>query len=252
MYALITGASSGIGREFALQLAKRGYNIIIVARREIRLEELKKFITKHYDVDVVIKEIDLSIKEECYRLYDECKDYKIKILINNAGFGKIGYFEDIPLEEELNMINTNISAVHILTKLFLKDMNKGKILNVASIAGLQPCPTMTTYGATKSYIINFSRGLNYELKRKKKEVHVSVLCPGPVNTEFDKVANTDFSLKYISAKKCARIGLDGLFKKKEIIIPSFSIKALSLAGKFTPVKLIQPIEYYIQTRKLKK
>lgn len=249
MYALITGASSGIGREFALQLARKGFDLIVVARRGHRLEELKQIIKDKYPVEVIVKKADLSKEEECYRLYKECKEYKIRILINNAGFGKIGYFEELSLEEELDMINTNIKSLHILTKLFLRDMKKGRILNVSSVAGFQPCPTMATYGATKSYVTSFSKALNYELKRQGRDVHLSVLCPGPVKTEFDQVANTDFSLNYISAKRCAKIGLKGMFRKKDLIIPSLPIKVLAMASKIAPDKIILPIEYYIQTKK---
>jgi len=171
--------------------------------------------------------------------------------VNNAGFGKIGKFEEIPLEKELSMIRTNIIAPHVVTKLFLKSMKKGRILNVASIAGFQPDPMMATYGATKAYLINLSRALNYELKKQHRKIHISTLCPGPVDTEFDYVANSNFSLKYISAEQCVRIAIEGLFHNKELIIPNSRIKMLHLVSKLAPTRLVLPIGYLIQTSKLK-
>lgn len=249
MYALITGASSGIGYEIAKLLAKRNYNLIIVARRLSRLEKMKTEFEQKYHVKVVPKECDVSKEENCYRLFEEVKEYKASVLINNAGFGKVGSLANIPIEEEISMIHTNIIALHILTKLFIQNTKKGYILNVASAAGFQPGPMMATYGATKSYVLNMSLAVNYELKKRKKEIHITTLCPGPVNTEFNQVAHSDFSLKSISAKRCAKEAIDGLFKKKDMVVPGKDIKLLRIASKLSPMKLILPIEYMIQTRK---
>ena len=251
MYALITGASSGIGKELAILLAKKGYNLILTARREKRLLHLKKSIESQYSVKVIVDSLDLSNVQSCISLHKTYKDYPITVLINGAGFGKVGNVTDIPLENELSMINTNITALHILTKLFSSTMKKGYILNIASIAAFQPGPYLATYSATKAYVANFSIALNYEMKRQKKQIHIATLCPGPVNTEFNKVAGTDFSLPSISAKKCAKLALYGLFHKKTVIIPSFPIKMSYLGSKFAPLALILPIEYKIQTKKLK-
>ena len=249
MYALVTGASSGIGKEIAILLAKKGYNLILVARRKKRLEDLQEYIDRKYSVQVLIKECDLSIRDNCFSLFEECKKYHIQVLINNAGFGKVGQFQKIPCEDEIAMIQTNIMALLILTKLYVNHMRKGYILNVASIAGFQPVPMMATYGATKAFVLNFSQSVNYELKRHHKKVSISTLCPGPVNTEFNQVAGAEFNLQSITAKKCALEAIQGLFSKKDVIIPSISIKVLHGLSKIAPNKIILPVEYKIQVAK---
>ena len=150
MIALITGASNGIGKDFAKELSKRGYDLILVARSKDKLEELKKELKTHIEIEIM----DLSIKENVYKLYEKYQG-KIDLLINNAGFGAFGKFSETTLENELNMIDLNITAYHILTKLFLQDFVKkdnGTILNVASSAAFEPGPLMATYYATKSYV----------------------------------------------------------------------------------------------------
>lgn len=249
MYALITGASSGIGLEIAKELAKKKYNLILVARRYERLLELKKQLEAKYKIKVITKEYDISKEENCYRLFLEVKEYNVTVLVNNAGFGKIGYFDNIPLDVELDMVRTNIIAPHILTKLFIKEKKKGYILNVASMAGFQPGPVMATYGATKAYLLNLSLSVNYELRKCNKKISITTLCPGPVNTEFNKVANADFNLASISAKQCAKEAVHGLFKKRELVVPSINMKLLRIASKLAPLKLILPMEFRIQTKK---
>lgn len=249
MFALITGASSGIGLEIAKLLAKRKYNLILVARRQDRLLALKNKLESKYNITVVTKNYDLSKEENCYLLFREVKEYEITVLVNNAGFGKVGYFENISLAEELDMIRTNIMAPHILTKLFVKEKQKGFILNVASMAGFQPGPVMATYGATKSYLLNLSLSVNYELRKSNKNIHITTLCPGPVDTEFNKVANADFNLSSITAKQCAKEAVRGLFQKQELVVPSLNMKLLRIASKLAPLKIILPMEYSIQTKK---
>ena len=151
MKALITGAGSGLGKDMAIYLMEKGYEIIAVGKEEEKLKELKEKYPK------IIKYIamDLTIEENCYKLYEETKAEDIDILINNAGFGYVGKFIDEPIERAINMAKLNSIAVHILFSLFLQDMvkkNKGKILNVSSISGFMPGPNMATYFATKSYI----------------------------------------------------------------------------------------------------
>lgn len=250
MYAVITGASSGIGLECAKLLARRGYDLILVARRVERLEKLKKSIEKHCAVNVKIIPCDLSDTNQCKELYQKCSKYPVEVLVNNAGFGKSGYFLDIDLEDEINMIDTNVKAVHILTKLFAKGMYQGYILNVASIAAFQPIPLMATYGASKAYVLNLSKAVNYEMKRQKKNVHVSTLCPGPVDTEFDQIANVRYSLAHISAKDCAKVGIQGMFEKRTTIFPILSTKMLSIISKLAPDKITLWVEYLIQNQKL--
>lgn len=248
-YALITGASSGIGLEIARLLARRNYHLIIVARRIDRLETIKKELESKYPIQVITKEADLSKEKNSIQLFQEVKQYPIEVLVNNAGFGKVDRFLNVSLEEELDMIRTNIMAVHILMKLFMRRYGKGYILNVASLAGFQPGPMLSTYGATKAYVQNLSLALSYEAKKFHKNLYITTLCPGPVNTEFSKVAHADFALSSISAKRCAKEGVEGLFQKKTLVVPGKRMKLLRIASKFTPLKIILPIEYKIQTAK---
>ena len=248
MKALITGASSGIGRDMAKYLAKLGYDLIIVARRENLLEELKNEIK---GVEVITEKADISVKENCETLFEKYKD--IDVLVNNAGFGKFGEFDEIELESELNMINTNIVGLHILTKLYVKEMkkkNKGYILNVASSAGLLPGgPLMATYYATKSYVVSLTRGISEELKVSKSNVKISALCPGPVDTNFNNVANVKFSLKGLSSEYVAKYGIDKMFQAKRIIVPGVLMKLATIGSKFAPSNLVLKIAYNQQKSK---
>ncbi|OQB14515.1 MAG: putative oxidoreductase [Firmicutes bacterium ADurb.Bin193] len=214
MKALITGASSGIGRDIAIELCKAGYDLIVVARREDKLSELQKSLKTN--VEAIC--LDLSRRENCFELYERTKDSGVEILINNAGFGQLGRFDETDLTTELRMIDTNITAVHILTKLFIKDFkrrNGGYILNVASAAGFLPGPLMATYYSTKAYVLRLTQGIYEELKRDKSRVYIGALCPGPVNTEFGSVAGVTFSSPHLESadvakyavKKCSRARL---------------------------------------------
>lgn len=254
MLALITGASSGIGREFAKILAYRGFSLILVARRLDRLEELAADILENYDVDVNIVDCDLSDENNCYSLYQSVEHEKVDVLINNAGFGAYGEFSDTDLGIETKMIDVNCKAVHILTKLFLRDMEKkdfGYILNVASSAGLMSGgPYMATYYATKSYVVDLTRAVNEELHEKGSCVYVGALCPGPVDTEFNKVAGVSFSLGGISAKSCAIDGVYNMFEeRKMIIVPTVMMKALTVLSRFVPTKPLLFITGKLQRRK---
>lgn len=249
MKALITGASSGIGKEFAKQLSKMGYDVILVARRTERLEELSKKLKTNSQI---IK-ADLSNENEVKTLYEKTKNENIDILINNAGFGALGNFEEIDLEREIEMINTNVKAVHILTKLFLKDFikkDKGYILNVASIAGFFSGPYLATYYATKSYVLTLTESIYGELKNKKSNVYVGALCPGPVKTEFDQVANVKFSLKGVTAPYVTKYAIEKMFKGKNIILPSFSVKSAVFFSRFVPRKMLLKIVSKSQTKKM--
>lgn len=247
MKALITGASSGIGRDMARYLSKLGYDLVIVARRQELLEELKNELK----TDVKIECVDVSNKENCEALFERNKD--IDILINNAGFGKFGVFNDIDLEQEINMINTNIVSIQVLTKLYLQEMkkkNKGHILNVASIAGLLPGgPLMATYYATKSYVVSLTRAIRKELEIEKSNVNVSVLCPGPVKTNFNNVANVKFSLDGLSSEYVAKYAIDKMLKNKGTIIPGVAIKTLNFIKRIIPTNLLLYGTYYQQRRK---
>ena len=249
MYSLITGASSGIGRAMALELAKRGSDLILVARRENELIALKDQINQQYKVDVVIKVKDISKVENCKQLYSEVLSYQPYFVINNAGFGRVGLFSEIDLDTELSMIDTNIVAVQVLTKLFVNSMTDGVILNVSSIAGMLPTPLMATYAATKSYVLNFSRAINQELKISKSKLRVISLNPGPVITEFGKVAQTTQKMQGMSAERCAKIAIKGLLKRKSVIVPGFMMKVMRFLVKFLPIGIVMPVAYKIQNKK---
>ncbi len=247
MKALVTGGSSGIGRDMAIYLSKLGYDVILVSKDENKLKSVSKSIkNSSYYV------CDISSTEECIRLYNKVKSENIELLINNAGFGKFGEFNEINLEDELNMIDVNIKGVHILTKLFLNDFIKrdsGYILNVASSAAFEPGPLMATYYSTKAYVLRLTTSIYEELRRKKSNVHVSVFCPGPVRTNFNNVANVKFEIKSISSDYAAKYAIDKMFKNKLVIIPTFYMKALVFLTRLTPTKLLARIAYNIQNKK---
>lgn len=247
MLILITGASSGIGRDMARYLSGKGHKLVLVARRRDRLEELASELG-----NCEIIETDLSIKENCIKLYESLKDRNIDVLINNAGFGLFGSFTETPLERELDLIKTNITAVHILTKLFLEDFsakNNGYILNVASIAGFFPGPLLSSYYASKAYVLRLTLALNEEMRREHKNVHLSALCPGPVKTEFDDVAGVRFSIKGLSSEYVAKYAIDKMFAGKTIIVPGFMTKAAVFFRHFVSEKLLAKITYNMQKRK---
>jgi short-subunit dehydrogenase len=251
MKALITGASSGIGREIAKYLDSKGYETILVARREDRLKELSKDL-KHESKIIVL---DVSKQKDVEKLIDITKDDKdIEILINNAGFGLFGDFDETPLERELEMIDVNIKAVHMLTKEFLirfKKQNKGYILNVASSAGFLAGPYLSTYYATKNYVLKLTEAINEELRVSGMNVHISALCPGPVDTEFNKVAKGTFNTKPLTADFVAKYAIDQMFKNKMIIIPGNMLKLGKFFMRFLPERTLLKFIYNYQKNKTK-
>ena len=251
MKALVTGASSGIGKEIAYYLASLGIDLIIVARNKEDLEKIKKDV----NVNVKIITMDLIIQENVFKLYDMVKSDDIDILVNNAGFGLFGTFDETDLSREMEMIDLNVTTYHILTKLFLKDFLKketGYILNVCSSAGFMAGPRLSTYYATKNYITKLTLAINEELRQKKSNVSISALCPGPVNTNFNKVAHGEFAINEISPKYVAKLGIDKMFKKKMLIVPTFKMKLTLFFSRFAPLRLQLIIAYHIQGRKLGK
>lgn len=249
MKALITGASSGLGRDMAYYLSDMGYELILVARRKERMEEIKQKVK----TNVKIIEADLANEKEVFLVYDKTKNDNIDLLINGAGFGLFGTFDKTNLEKELEMINVNIKAVHILTKLFLKDMIKkdsGYILNVSSVAGFTAGPELSTYYSTKNYVLKETMAISAELKKKKSHVKVCSLCPGPFNTEFNKVAGVSFSAKGDSSDKIAKYGIDKCLKGKNIIIPGVKWKLLIFFTRFVPYSLITKFIGNFQHKKI--
>jgi len=251
MRALITGASSGIGRDMARYLAHNGWDLVVVARRTNRLETLKDELK---NVDVVCIGADLSKVDECKRVYEMTKDLHIDMLINNAGFGLAGEFVDTDLDTELRMIDTNITALHVLTKLYLGDFYKrdsGVILNVASSAAFMAGPLLNTYYATKNYVYRLSQAIYQELKEKKSKVKISILCPGPIKTEFLDVADVGFVIRGLDSEYVAKCAVDKALKGKLIIIPGALMKIGKFLLRFTPEKLMLKISYRIQHKKKK-
>lgn len=280
MWALVTGASSGIGRDMARYLyLSLGYNLIIVARSEDKLIELKQELESklqerkenqgnrkgnannknantekndNISREIVVIKADLSYLEDINNLVEKTKNIDVDLLVNNAGFGVFGSFDTTNLEKEVNLINTNITAVHILTKVFLNKMkskNKGHILNVASIAGMEPGPLMAAYYASKAYVIRLSRAVNKELRREKSNIKISILCPGPVDTNFNNVANVVFKAPSMPSEKVAKYGIDKTLKGKLIIIPGFLNKCVRFFSKILPDAILEEVAYHIQRRK---
>ena len=249
MKVLITGASSGIGKDMARILAKKADELVLVARNVEKLEEIKKELEKDAKIEIISK--DLSIEENCKEIHNQVQN--VDILINNAGFGDCGNFTKTSLEKDINMIKTNIIAYHILTKLYLTDMkekNSGKILNVASIAGFMPGPLMATYYATKNYVVKLSEAIREELKKEHSKVQISILCPGPVETNFNKVANVDFHLREANSMDVAKYAIRKLEKGKFYIVPGIDVKIARFGAKILPTNIISKFAYMAQKRKL--
>lgn len=251
MKALITGASSGIGRDMAIYLASIGYELILVSRDKESLEKLQDELPTKVKLIVM----DLAVESNVKSLYVICKSEDINVLINNAGFGVYGKFYEIDINRELEMIDVDIKAVHILTKMFLKDMrkkNSGYILNVSSAAAFAPGPLMAAYYSCKSYVYRLTESISYELKKEKSKVSISVLCPGPVETNFSKVAGVNFSMKPLTSEYVAKYAIDNMFKRKLVIIPGFKVKLAKFATHFVSEQFAMKITYNIQKRKEKK
>ena len=248
--ALVTGASSGIGREIAIYLSELGFDLILACRDKSKLEK----IASELKTKVKLVVIDLSSEKGAKELYMIAKNEKIDFLINNAGYGLFGDYNKVTLSSELNMIDLNIKAVHILTRMFLKDMvkrNKGGILNVASSAGLMKGgPLMSTYYATKGYVVDFTLATYEELRRNNSKVHIGVLCPGPVKTNFNNVAGVEFNLPSLSASYVAKYAIDKfLFNNKVVIVPGFKVKLGLFFTRFISIERLLKITWKIQRRK---
>lgn len=248
MRALVTGAGSGIGRDIAKYLASLNYDLVLVGRDKEKLETLQNSLK----VDTKVIVADLSDLTKVKEVYVMTKNDDIDVLVNNAGFGLFGNFYETDINREIEMINTNIIAVHILTKLFLRDMkkkNNGYILNVASSAAFGPGPLMSTYYATKAYVNNLTEGINEELRRDNSNVFVCSLCPGPVETNFNNVAGVKFSVKPLSSREVAEYAIDKMFKGKVVIIPGITMKLVLFGRRFLSRKLIRKMSYNIQKSK---
>lgn len=247
--AVITGASSGIGRDIAVCLNKMGYEVLLAARSEQRLNVVKDLLGSGVYTFVC----DLSNRDDCFKLYEEANKLgDTEVVINNAGFGLFGEFKSSDLNTELNMIDTNITSLHIMTKLFLKDFVKkdsGYILNIASSAAFMPGPLMATYYSTKAYVLRLTQSISRELKHSKSNVYIGALCPGPVDTNFNNTANVKFALKGLISSEVARYAVKKMFTKKTVIIPGTAMKLAKFALRLIPDPLTSAIGYHIQSKK---
>ena len=253
MKALITGASSGIGLDIAKYLASKKYELILVARSRDRLEYIQQKLPTKTTIIVMDLSSEQKVKELCVLMKNE----HIDMLVNSAGFGDFGEFNETELSKDIEMINTNIKAVHILTKYALKNMlkhNSGYILNVASAAAFMPGgPLLNTYYATKSYVLSLTEAIHYELKKRKSKVVISALCPGPVDTNFNKVANVQFSSKPLPSMYVAKYAIDQMLDHhKMIIIPGTKMKLAKFFSRFVSDKFLLRLTYRFQKKKLTK
>lgn len=252
--AIITGASSGIGKAFAHLFAKQNIDLILVARRKQRLEELKEELQQQYGVDVHVMSCDVSNLDEVKQLYEtiQQKQLQVTYLINNAGLGGQGHFIQRQLEDELHMIQVNVMALTALTHLFAKEMvkqGKGRILNVSSIASLTPGPNQAVYFASKAFVTSLSYAVNHELRNTP--VTLTTLLPGPVQTEFAKVASlehTSLFKKGISPEKVAKIGYQAMQKgkRKAYAGVSLAMRVFYRMANLLPLRPILQITEQIQ------
>lgn len=253
-YAVITGASSGIGKQFAGLLAAKGYPLVLIARREQVLNRLADFLHAKYNVKCMVIRADLSQETEVKRCFERLKDMEIELFINNAGLGEAGSFAETPLDKELFMVDVNVRCLHMFTKLmvqYFKERGTGYLLNVGSSAGLLPAgPYMAGYYACKAYVTSLTRAVAWELKEEGSDVYVGCLCPGPVDTEFNKVANVKFALKGISAKHCVAYAYRQMMKKQTVIVPTLRMKLAVWAPRLIPEKKTIAITAGQQKRKI--
>lgn len=248
MRALITGATSGIGRAIAMEFSRRGWALVLTGRNQKALEELQQMLP----VPTEIIALDLAEDQAPFALYEFCRGKRIDVLVNNAGFGVFGEFTETDLQQELELLQVNIRALHILTKLFLRDFQKrgsGRILNVASSAGFFTGPLLSSYYASKNYVVRLSLAIAEELRHQHSRVTISLLCPGPVDTKFNDRAGVRFRVKAMSAEDVAKEAVFGVLTGKLIIIPGMLNQLGIFASRFVPQQLMSRITYYIQAAK---
>lgn len=252
--ALISGASSGIGFDLAKIMAA-DFDLIITARNQQKLEQLAQQLESRHSNHVHVIPADLARPEAPAQIFLEVarQGLHVDVLINNAGFGAYGEFASTKLQDELEMIQVNITALTHMTKLALPGMlerKRGRIMNVASTAGFQPGPLMAVYYATKSYVVNFSEAIANELNGSG--VTVTCLCPGPTATEFATRADMEksrlFKLGRMSSEDVARIGYQGMMKGKTLVIPGAKNKLIMESVRFTPRKLVTAVARSLQER----
>jgi uncharacterized protein len=241
---VVTGASSGIGTELAGGLARRGYPLVLVARRRERLDDLADELTSQYSVGVDVLPLDLSDAGSRAKLAERLRSEPIAGLCNSAGFGTSGVFHSLPVERESEEVVLNSLALMELTHAALPGMverGAGAVLNIASIAAFQPMPFMAVYSATKAFVQTFSEAVHEELHGTG--VSVTVLCPGPVPTEWGEIASAErFSIPIaqVSPHEVAEQAIGGMLAGKRSVVPGVVPKAVSTAGRFVPRSLLLP------------
>lgn len=248
MKALITGATSGIGKAIAQELSRRGVSLILTGRNENALLQMQETLPVHTEIIA----LDLAENQAPFTLYEFCKNKHVDILVNNAGFGVFGEFTETALQEELELLQVNVRALHILTKLFLRDFKKrnfGRILNVASSAGFLTGPLFSSYYASKNYVVRLSLAIAEELRREKSRVTISILCPGPVDTGFNDRAGVQFRVKALTPEAVAKEAVFGLLTGKLLIIPGMMMRVGVATSKLVPEKLLSRILYHVQAAK---
>jgi short-subunit dehydrogenase len=255
--ALITGASSGIGLELAKLLARDGYDLVLVARRRERLEALGEDLRKRHGIRFRAIAADLADPAAPAEIVRELEaaSVAVDVVVNNAGFGELGPFANSDLETERRMIEVNVTALTVLTKLFLPGMlarRRGRILNVASTAGFAPGPLMAVYYATKAYVISLSEALTEELRGSG--VSVTVLCPGPTITEFQAVAHMESTRLFrlpgvvMDAAAVARAGYAGLMRGRRMVVPGLFNRALPLVIRLSPRAMVVRVARLFQEK----
>lgn len=240
MKALITGGSDGIGKELAIELSKKGYDLIIVSRNENKLEDIKKACTAN--VSFISK--DLSNHQDCFDLIKLVEKEDINLFISNAGFGDIGRFDQTSIEKEIKMVELNDIATLILVKAFLikfTKQNKGRILITASASSFGVAGYMNVYYSTKSFVYSLAHGYYRELKDMKSKVTISVLCPGQVKTSFEQTGNMTFNQKASDPKDIAKYTIPRFLKGKFEIVPTFKMKLAHVFSHLVPKKYISLI-----------
>lgn len=244
---LITGASSGLGEEFAKQLASRGHDLALAARRVDRMEVTAAELRKEHGVEVLVFERDLGNEAGCRALLEdvEASGKDLVGLVNNAGFGSSGRFHEMDQDWELQQVRLNVETVHLLTGAVLPGMverGEGSVLNVASIASFQPLPNMATYSATKAFVRVFSEAVNAELSGTG--VSCTALCPGPMATEWEEVSNVGSGwmpgVAYVSTETAVRAAVKGMVRGARVVVPGRIPQALAWGGHLAPRSVVLP------------
>ena len=255
--AIVTGASAGLGVDFARLLARDQYDLLLVARRMDRLEQLAGILQVEHGIKAHCLSIDLKLPDAANTIAEYLKKHQLQadVLINNAGFGAVGPFVEIDLQEQLRMIQVNVAALVHLTGLILPGMvarGRGRVMNVASTAAFQPGPLMAMYYATKAFVLSFSEAVHHELR--KTGVTVTCLCPGPTPTEFQQAAKMVDSKMFnsrmmIDSATVAKVGYQAMLKGKRLVIPGKLTKVLAFATRLTPRSLVLRVAERLQKHK---